>query len=88
MTNFINVGVKRTDNGEPITNKKLLKALVKEDPYFVTAYPTSNMGTQFSGPLNKLPMGNNLVVTGPDPYTDRRWHANIIRTVRDEVRVS
>jgi hypothetical protein len=85
---FINGGVMYTSDETPILSKTALKALVKEDPYFVTFYLTSNLGPRWEGPLNKLPKEFSLQVCGPNPWTNRRWHAVIHRDARDTVRVS
>lgn len=86
---YINGGVNRTDDGTPIFTKTTLKAMVKEDPHYVTFYRTSTLDEQdFEGPLNKLPVGLKLSVCGPDPHRTRRWYATIERTHQDQVKVT
>lgn len=89
--NLINGGVREvTATGDiPIWSKKTLKALCKADPGLVEFYPTSGMGMQWDGRVNRLPKDTMLVVVGPDPHLNRRWYANITRNPdRDEVRVT
>lgn len=70
---YINGGV------EGATTKKALVEALKADPSAVFFYSTSPMGAQFSGPVSGMPDGVVLAVCGPDPYTSRKWHANIIK---------
>lgn len=78
MATHISGGVK-IDGQHPRT-KTSLKAALKDAPETVTFYGTSNFGSQFEGPISDLPPGDVILdIAGPDPYTDRRWYATVIR---------
>lgn len=83
---YITGGVKH--RGLHILTKKELRRLIAEDPALVTFYCTSDFGSMFFGQVDKMPDDAILVVTGPYPYTDRRWHANLVRDATGKVRVS
>lgn len=64
--------------GQRFKTKKALREAVQEDEY-VLLEATSMFGDEFTGPLGAAPEGEYYIV-GPDPYTDRRWYAQIIKT--------
>lgn len=82
---FISVGAFL--NGERLKTKKSLKEALASDPTSLTFDGTSGFapkvirGEELDGVLGR---GVKLVVTGPDPYTDRRWHAQIELNTRTD----
>jgi hypothetical protein len=67
--------------------KKALREAVKAGTgvYF---YGTSAMGPQYEGYVADVPVGVSLSVVGPDPYTDRRWYAQVSRSKDGKVKVA
>jgi hypothetical protein len=59
--------------------KKALREAVAAKPAAVSLEATSVFGNEYDGPLDLAPDGTYTVV-GPDPYTSRRWYANIKKT--------
>lgn len=75
---FINVGA--YINGARPKSKKALKDALKDAPATVTFDRTSVIGPgSVGGPIkgDALPEGDILSVTGPDPYTSRKWYASV-----------
>jgi hypothetical protein len=60
-------------------SKKALREAVANDPQSVFFDGTSFLGPQFDGRPSDIPEGVTLTVTGPDPYTLRRWYASVTR---------
>lgn len=87
MREYINVGVRNYTDGKRIATKKALKEMVKADPANVYADSTAIFGTRFHGRITEMPENATLSVTGPDPYNDRKWYANITRN-GDKITVS
>lgn len=79
---YINVGATIKDEFG-VTNdcptKAALKRAIKESPETVTFYSTSPMGPQFNGKADDMPEEHSLIVAGPNPYTSRKWFANVKR---------
>lgn len=73
-------GSVRTTRSDRFMTKKELAAAVKANPATVIFDCNSPMGAQFNGPLNRLNASDKLVIVGPSPY-ERKWYANISRTV-------
>jgi hypothetical protein len=46
------------------------------------------MGPQYEGYVADVPVGVSLSVVGPDPYTDRRWYAQVSRSKDGKVKVA
>lgn len=63
-------------NRQRSKTKKALKEAVAENPSRVHLEATSVFGNEYDGPLDGAPDGTFNVV-GPDPYTSRKWYANI-----------
>ncbi len=79
---YVNVGV--TINGERPARKKALRDAMESDPDTVLFDNTAvelgaDKRTHFRGDevLTDLKDGTTLTVTGPDPYTDRKWYASV-----------
>lgn len=63
--------------GQRPKTKKELKALIATVPHDVSLQATSIIGNEYGGPITEAPDGTYDVV-GPDPYTSRKWYANIL----------
>jgi hypothetical protein len=74
---YINTGA-YVDNKRP-RSKKALKDALNGAPGTVRFDSTALFGEQFNGSAGEIPDGVTLSVCGPDPYTARNWHANVIR---------
>lgn len=72
-------------NGSRPKTKKALKDQIQKinedgDPFSVVIQATSLFGNEFDGSLAKALRDDNLgpfYIVGPDPYTSRKWYANI-----------
>lgn len=81
---YINVGARPAihatgPNGlrpKQIKTKKALRELLSQDLTSVEFYGTSPF-TPFRGTVQDIQSGTVLTVTGPDPYTARKWGASI-----------
>lgn len=86
---YINVGA--TVLGERPRTKKALKEAFVLNPANVELDQTSphTQGGDVPSRLrgNEIPEGYTFQVTGPDPYTSRKWYASI-RRVGDTVTVT
>jgi hypothetical protein len=74
---FINVGAMNRD-GIRYPSKKALKTALTESPSEVVFDRTSAFeegADNICG--DSLPAGDTLSVCGPDPYSNRRWYANV-----------
>lgn len=69
--------VRATFDGERVRTKTELKLAAKNHPGGLKFFSTSafNIGSVWYG--DELTTEDHLIVVGPDPYTDRRWYANI-----------
>jgi hypothetical protein len=68
MSRYINVGAKY--NGVDIPTKKRLKELCAAEPDKVFIYGTSDHVLNLSSEYT-------YTVTGPNPYTSRKWYASL-----------
>lgn len=82
---FVNVGAKteyETDGKVRlgrIATKKLLKTMLQNDIRSVLFDQTSMFPNNYGPDLLACDIreGDVLSVCGPDPYTDRKWYANV-----------
>lgn len=77
---YVNVGVRNIEDHSDIPSKRALLALLATNPEKVDFYGTSDF-TPFSGNGYDLVIGVNYQVTGPNPYTNRKWYATVRKTV-------
>jgi len=63
---------------ERVKTKSALKRAVAINPDFVQLEATSLHGGEYDGRLSEAPDGTFYVV-GPDPYTNRKWYAQITK---------
>jgi len=82
---YVNVGA-LVDGVRPKT-KKALKEAVLSNLDKVRFDPTGAFDPKDPIDPDELTQGVTLVVTGPDPYTARKWYANVVR-VNGSVRVT
>jgi hypothetical protein len=60
-------------------SKKAVKDAVRDDPSRVALEGVAITGKDFDGPITEAPVGKYYFV-GPDPYNDRRFYGQIIKT--------
>lgn len=78
---YVNVGAKL--HGSDIPTKAALKRAVAENPASVELYSTSLIpaglpqGKQFVTEVINLDSSHKYSVTGPNPYTSRKWYATV-----------
>lgn len=73
---YVNVGVKNNSDGSDFPTKIALKRALQANPANVRVYGTSDF-TPFSGNADNLEVGVKYSVTGPNPYTSRKWYGTI-----------
>jgi hypothetical protein len=78
---YINCGALDAVTRERITRKKRLRELAASEPAQLLFDPTSIFDRQGAIRGDTVPPGGTLSVCGPDPYTNRRWWAQV--TLRD-----
>jgi hypothetical protein len=83
---YINVGA-RVSGVRPASKAALRRAL-KEAPASVAFDGTSALGPQFDGGVEELSEDITLSVCGPDPYTSRKWWANVARKADGSIKFS
>lgn len=75
---FVNVGA--LIKGQNVKSKKALREALATSPETVTFYATG-LGEPEQIKGDELPArladGDKLTAVGPDPYTERRWYAQI-----------
>jgi hypothetical protein len=73
---YVNVGVKNRNDGTDIPTKAALKQAIAANPDDVVMYGTSDF-SPFTGSADDSVIGVKYSVTGPNPYTSRKWYATI-----------
>jgi hypothetical protein len=76
---FVNVGVKHRSDGSDIPTKRALLGALSTNPDDVVVYGTSDF-QPFTGSAADLDIGVKYSVTGPNPYTNRKWYATMQKT--------
>lgn len=84
---YVTVGVICVANGSDIRTKKDLKTLITENPTNVRVYSTSDFH-RFDDTVDNLVMGVKYSVTGPNPYTSRKWYATLEKLANGTIKVS
>jgi hypothetical protein len=72
----------RDRSGRRFQSKKALKERAQDygdDSGTFDLEATSVFGNEYDGPIENAPNGTYYVV-GPDPYTSRKWYAQVIKT--------
>lgn len=87
MSSYVNGGAFDYD-GMDFRSKKAFREAVAADPSRVELYDTSYVGAR--DPIVAANLPEDLVwhVTGPNPYTSRKWYANVSRNAKGQVKVS
>jgi len=81
---YVNVGARDVSNNKDIPTKSDLKGRMVNYPQTVELYVTDAFGPN----AGKVVIGDNLeigvkyTVTGPNPYTSRKWYATVEKTVK------
>jgi len=83
---FVNVGA-YVSSKRP-ASKKALKEAVKNAPDTVVFDATSMYDTRSSYSPTDIPNGTTLSVTGPDPFTNRKWYASVKLNAKGAVTVT
>lgn len=76
---FVNVGARDFTTKEDYPTKRALKQAIMDKPDNVFFYGTSVIpGTVLdTGTVDILGKGVKYSVTGPNPYTNRKWYATV-----------
>lgn len=88
---YQNVGARSAGVYElDIPTKKVLKQAIVTDPTRVILYSTdafgANAGKRWNG--DNLEIGVRYSVTGPNPYTSRKWYATVEKLANGTIKVS
>jgi len=62
----------------PNTKAELLQAI--KDGKRIEIEDLQFFGSEYSGPLSKMPEGAMCAIVGPDPYIAREWYATLRKT--------
>jgi len=85
---FVNAGAKLQKDYSDIPTKKALKESLRDNPGNVVIYTTSELSAKESHNGARLPIGNKYQVTGPNPYTSRKWYATVEKLANGTIKVS
>lgn len=87
MSVYINVGARL--KGRRIGTKKALREALDLTPEEVSFDCTDAFGERAGAAytVDSIPEGAVLTVTGPDPYTSRKWYASV-SIVKEAVKIS
>ncbi len=77
---FVNVGASYKNSGQDIPTKKALKDALAHTPANVNLYSTSAFGNSEGAIGSELVEGVKYTVTGPNPFTNRKWYATVTKT--------
>jgi len=83
---YVNVGVSNRSDGTDIPTKTALKAAIAANPDNVVVYGTSDF-SPFTGSADNLVIGVKYTVTGPNPYTSRKWYATVEKLQNGKITV-
>ena len=89
MAEWVNAGVRNSSDASDIPTKKALKEQLSADPTSVTFYATSDFPPNHDDvrTADRLLMGHKYSVTGPNPYTSRKWYATVERLENGKITV-
>lgn len=87
---YLNVGARDNYTNADIPTKKALKAAIAADPASVRFYVTDAFGPNANTSLtaDKADNGVKYSVTGPNPYTSRKWYAIVEKLSNGTIKVS
>jgi hypothetical protein len=75
-------------DGNDIPTKTKLKQYMKDTPGLVVFYDTSLISVEMDKTGASLTEGQKYYVVGPNPHTNRKWYATVIRTIDGRTLVS
>jgi len=89
MSDWQNVGIRDNLTGRDIPTKKLLKEQIGLNPRFLTFYSTDAFGANAAKIWfgDSLEIGVKYSVTGPNPYTSRKWYATVEKSANGTITV-
>lgn len=89
MTEWQNVGVQDNLTGRDIPTKAELKRQIGQRAATVTFYSTDAFGTNAAKLWfgDSLEIGVKYSVTGPNPYTSRKWFATVEKSASGKITV-
>lgn len=88
MASYVNVGAQYKKDVTDIPTKAALKRAIAEDPGQVWLYETSMGKEGVCYQADSLDIGVKYSVTGPNPYTSRKWYATIEKRQDGKIVVS
>lgn len=74
---YVNVGALDISGDKDFPTKASLKELFRSHPYLVVLYTTSALEPRKEYTSDDLDIGVKYSVTGPNPYTNRKWYATV-----------
>ncbi len=74
---YVNVGAKTIADKKDIPTKAALKRKFAENPDHVLLYETTMGNDHIEHFGDSLDIGVKYSVTGPNPYTNRKWYATV-----------
>jgi len=90
MSTYVNVGASDRATNVDFPTKTALKQRMGVSPGSVEFYATTEIGPDkgkwYKG--NDLPVGVRFSVTGPNPYTSRKWYATVEKLANGTIKVS
>lgn len=86
MASWVNVGVSNRSDGRDFPTKKALKDAIAANPDNVVMYGTSDY-SPFTGSADDSVIGVKYSVTGPNPYTNRKWFATVEKLQNGKITV-
>lgn len=90
VSSYVNVGARDVNTNKDIPTKAALKGLIGQYPHLVEMYATEafgpNEGKTFIA--DSLDIGVRYSVTGPNPYTNRKWYATVEKLQNGKIKVS
>lgn len=84
---YVNVGVRDNSTKKDIATKAALKRAIVENPDSVELYDTSEMSAKSSRTGANLDIAVKYSVTGPNPYTNRKWYATVEKLQNGKITV-
>lgn len=84
---YVNVGVRYTTDSSDIPTKKALKAALASEPDNVDFYTTSEFSAKYGFTGANLADHTKYAVTGPNPYTSRKWYATVEKLPNGKITV-
>jgi len=87
VANYVNVGALDISGDLDFPTKSALKELFRTHPELVVLYTTSALEPTKEYKSDELDIGVKYSVTGPNPYTNRKWYATVEKTPNGKITV-